>query len=161
MNILIGTLLLVGLAAWLWRQLPDADARARATEEVKRLASFILPRITVALIGAAFFAELLPEERVRELFGSGAGISGLLLAAALGPLTPGGPFVCFAVAAAGLQVGASNAAVLAYVTAWSLFSATKVLAYEAPLMGRSFTLRRLALSLPIPFIAALGAVLLD
>lgn len=160
MNIVIGTVLLVGLAAWLWRQLPDADARARATEEVKRLAGFILPRITVALIGAALFAELLPAERVRELFGSGAGITGLLLAAALGPLTPGGPFVCFAVAAAGLQVGASNAAVLAYVTGWSLFSMTKVLAYEAPLMGRSFTLRRVVLSLPIPFLVAVGAVFL-
>ncbi len=160
MNILIGTVLLVGLALWLWRKLPDAQARTRARDEIKRLGTFILPRITVALIGAAFFAELLPEERVREMFGTGSGWTGLLLAVVLGPLTPGGPFVCFAVAAAGLQVGASHAAVLAYVTAWSLFSATKLLAYELPLMGKSFLLRRLVLSLPIPFFVALGAALL-
>ena len=160
MNILIGTVLLVGLALWLWRQLPDGDARERARTEVKRLAVFILPRITVALIGAALFAELLPAEQVRELFGSGSGVTGLALAVLLGPLTPGGPFVCFAVAAAGLQVGASSAAVLAYVTAWALFSATKVLAYEMPLMGQSFVLKRLILSLPIPFFVAMGAALL-
>lgn len=160
MNILIGTVLLVGLALFLWRKLPNSEARESAATEAKRLAVFILPRITVALIGAALFAELLPEERVREMFGSGSGLTGLAFATLLGPLTPGGPFVCFAVAAAGLQVGASTSAVLAYVTAWSLLSATKVLAYELPLMGQSFTLRRVLLSLPIPFFVAVGAFFL-
>ena len=154
MNILIGSVLLLGLAAWLWSKLPDQAARDQALAETKRLALFILPRITVALIGAALFADLLPEDRIRTLFGSGAGLAGLLLAAVLGPLTPGGPFVCFAVAAAGLKVGATPQAVMAYVTSWSLFSLTKTLAYEVPLMGTRFTLNRVALSLPIPFVVA-------
>ncbi|MCG6884842.1 MAG: hypothetical protein LJE62_13920 [Silicimonas sp.] len=154
MNILIGSILLVALAAWLWSKLPDAAARERALAETRRLGLFILPRISVALIGAAFFADLLPEERVRTLFGSGAGLTGLLLATVLGPLTPGGPFVCFAVAAAGLHVGATPQAVLAYVTSWALFSMTKTLAYEVPLMGVRFTARRFALSFPIPFLVA-------
>ena len=160
MNIVIGTLLLGGMAWWLWRLLPDAEARATALTEAKRLGLFILPRISVALIGASLFAELLPAERVRELFGTGSGIGGLMLAILLGPATPGGVFVCFAVAAAGLKVGASSAAALAYVTAWALFSATKVLAYEVPLMGWPFTRRRLVLSLPIPFLVASGAYFL-
>lgn len=159
-NVLIGTILLGGLAVWLWSKLPDPDARDTARREAVQLARFILPRITVALVGAAFFADLLPEDRVRELFGAGAGITGLLLAALLGPLTPGGAFVCFAVAAAGLAVGASNAAVLAYVTAWALFSVTKLLAYEMPLINRDFALRRVALSLPLPFIVAVAAIFL-
>lgn len=160
MNIVIGTLLLGGMALYLWSRLLDAEARDRALTEAKRLGLFNFPRITVALIGASFFAELLPEEEVRRLFGASAGFGGLLFATLLGPLTPGGVFVCFAVAAAGLKVGASSAAVLAYVTAWALFSATKVLAYEVPLMGRQFTLRRLVLSIPIPFLVAAGAVLI-
>lgn len=161
MNIVIGTALLGGLALFLWGRLPDGSARDTALREAIKLGQFILPRMTVALIGASFFAELLPAETVRDLFGTGAGFGGLLLATLLGPVTPGGVFVCFAVAAAGLQVGASKAAVLAYVSAWAVFSLTKVLAYEAPLMGQAFTLKRLALSLPIPFCVAGGAYLLN
>ncbi len=114
----------------------------------------------MALIGASFFAELLPEEEVRRLFGTSAGFGGMIVAALLGPITLGGVFVCFTVAAAGLKVGASSAAVMTYVTAWALFSATKMLAYEMPLMGRSFTIRRLVLSLPLPFVVAAGAIFL-
>ena len=160
MNILIGTILLVGVAVWLWRKLPDDDARAHARSEILDLARFMLPRIVIALVGAALFADLLPEEMVRDAFGVDAGLWGLVIAVALGPLTPGGPFVCFAIAAAGLQIGATEGTVMAYVTSWAAFSLTKVLAYELPIMGTSTTARRLALSLPIPFLVGFASMAL-
>jgi uncharacterized membrane protein YraQ (UPF0718 family) len=119
-----------------------------------RMAQFTAPRIVVALLGAGFFAELLPPEQVRALFGEGAGVSGVLLAIALGPITPGGAFVSFAVGAAALKAGATSSLVVTYVTSWSLFSASRFLAYELPLMGRQLALRRLLLCLPVPFLIA-------
>lgn len=154
MNILIGTILLGAVALWLYARLPNAEWRAAGMSNAWRMAQFTAPRIIVALLGAGFFAELLPPEQVRALFGEGAGVSGVLLAIALGPITPGGAFVAFAVGAAALKAGATSSLVVTYVTAWSLFSASRFLAYELPLMGRQLALRRLILCLPVPFVIA-------
>lgn len=158
MNILIGTIFLGVAALWLWQKLPGPEARSQARADATRLGWFIFPRITIALIGAALFAELLPPELVRDMFGSDAGALGILLAVLIGPITPGGAFVCFAIAAAGLQVGAAEAAVAAYVTSWALFSVTKTLAYEMPMLGMHMTLGRVVLSLPIPFLVGFAVL---
>lgn len=157
MNILVGTLLLWAGAAWLWHKLPDTGARRRALEGAVALARFTLPRLTVALIGAALFAELLPADRIESLFGAQAGLRGLLLATLVAPFTPGGAFVAFAIGAAGLRVGATEAAVMAYVCSWGLFSLTRSLAYETPILGGRLVLRRYAVSLPLPFLVAVAA----
>lgn len=150
MNILIGTLLLLALAALAWRKLATPPRRREALAATASLAAFTLPRLFTAMIGAALLAELMPADRIEALFGSGAGLAALLLATALGPLTPGGAFVSFALAAAALKMGATPAAALTYVTSWSLFSLTKLLAYELPFMGLRTMALRLAISLPIP-----------
>ncbi len=161
MNILIGTVLIGGLAVWLWSKLPNADWRNAAYHNWARTLAFTAPRIVVALLGAGFFAELLPAEKVQALFGAEAGISGAILAIALGPITPGGAFVSFAISAAALKAGAAPVMAIAYVTSWTLFSLTKLLAYELPVMGRQAALGRLAVSLPVPFaVAALAALVL-
>ncbi|MAC82326.1 MAG: hypothetical protein CML66_30225 [Rhodobacteraceae bacterium] len=159
MNIVIGTLLLLALSVVFYRKLtpdqrPQAFANARATM------AFTLPRIVVALLGAGLFAELLPADHVQTLFGTGGGIKGLLLAALLGPATPGGAFVSFAIGAAALKAGASVPAVLTYVTSWGLFSLTKILTYELPIMGARVMWFRVALSWPIPLITGGLALLL-
>ncbi len=53
-----------------------------------------------------------------------------------------------------LKTGASPVAALAYVTSWSLFSLTKILAYELPLMGRHEVIARFAVSWPVPLVVA-------
>lgn len=154
MNILIGTVLIVGAAIWLFLHLPNTEWRRASMVASVQMLKFMLPRMITALLGAGFFAELLPEDQVRQLFGDAAGFSGLLLATAMGPLTPGGAFVSFAITAAALKTGASPVAALAYVTSWSLFSLTKILAYEAPLMGRQEVIARIAVSWPVPLLVA-------
>ncbi|OWU75061.1 hypothetical protein ATO3_08920 [Marinibacterium profundimaris] len=124
----------------------------------KATLAFTLPRIVVALVGAGLFAELLPDDQVQAFFGADGGWKGILLAACLGPPTPGGAFVSFAIGAAALKAGASVPAVLTYVTSWALFSTTKILTYEIPMMGARAMWLRVALSWPIPFIV--GAVVL-
>ncbi|MCO6383484.1 MAG: hypothetical protein JXQ91_16380 [Vannielia sp.] len=152
MNILIGTVLLYALAAFTWAKLATPARRRAALADTARLAAFSLPRLFVAMIGAALLAELMPADRIEALFGTDAGLRALLLATLLGPITPGGAFVSFALAAAALKAGATPAAAITYVTSWSLFSLTKILAYEIPFMGTRTMALRLAISLPIPLV---------
>ena len=160
MNILIGTVLLWALAlamlTRLRRTAPDtvAELRARALSTM----GFMVPRLVVGLIGAGFMAELLPVGRIEQVFGESAGLSGIGLASVFGALTPGGPFVAFAIGAAALKAGAGWAALMAYVTAWSVMNLNRSIAYELPLMGRRFLLLRSAISLPLPLL--LGVVML-
>lgn len=154
MNILIGTVLICGSAWWLWQHLPNHAWRQAALLACKNSLIFVGPRMVLAIFGASYFAELLPREQIQAIFGQNAGLTGIALAVALGPPTPGGPLVAFAVSAAAMKSGASPIAALAYITSWSLFSMTKLLAYEQPLMGRDFLLMRIAISIPIPFIVA-------
>ena len=160
MNILIGTFLLWALAlamlSRLRRTAPDtvAELRARAFSTM----AFMVPRLVVGLIGAGFMAELLPVGRIEQMFGESAGLSGIGLASVFGALTPGGPFVAFAIGAAALKAGAGWAALMAYVTAWSVMNLNRSIAYELPLMGRRFLLLRSAISLPLPLL--LGVVML-
>ncbi|EPX85268.1 hypothetical protein [Salipiger mucosus] len=154
MNILIGTVLIGAGALWLWWSLPNAEWRRAAGRASLDTLAFTAPRVLVALLGAGFFAELLPGDEVRRLLGDDAGAGAVLLAIALGPLTPGGAFVSFAIAAAALRAGAAPVAAVAYVTSWSLFSTTKIFAYELSFMGRQATLTRVLVSLPVPFLVA-------
>ena len=154
MNILIGTVLIGTAALWLWSSLPNAQWRRASYAAAFQTLKFTLPRVVVALLGAGFFAELLPAEAVQRYLGQEAGLSALALAMLCGPVTPGGAFVSFAIGAAALKAGAAPLPVIVYVTSWSLFSVTKLMSYELSFMGRQATLTRLMVSLPIPVVLA-------
>ncbi|MEM6322448.1 MAG: hypothetical protein AAF748_02125 [Pseudomonadota bacterium] len=156
MNIVIGTLVLMGLAAWVWQRLDAPAQRSEAVAGMWRIAAVTLPRVVIALISAGLFAELLPEEMVRAYLGDTSGFQGVLLGSALGVVTPGGVFVSFALAAGAVEAGAAMPATIAYVTAWSLFALTRIIADELALMGKQFLLQRIAVTLPIPL--AVGGI---
>ncbi len=158
MNIVIGTLVLMLLAGWVWRVLDTTDRRAQAFAGVRRMIINNFPRLVVALISAGLFAELLPEEIVRHYLGDTSGMTGILLGAFLGVLTPGGAFVSFALAAGAMNAGAAAPALVAYITSWSLFGVTRVITEELAFLGGRFILMRVALSWPLPVIA--GALVL-
>ena len=67
--------------------------------------------------------------------------------------------VGFAIAIAALKSGAGAPQVIAYSTAWALFALQRVLLYEIPLMPARIVWLRVAVSLPLPFIAAWIAML--
>lgn len=160
MNIIIGTVLLWGLAWLLLRRLRNTTPQhiAPVMARAKATMLFMIPRIFVGLVGAGFLAELLPVDQIEQYFGADSGMAGVLLASVLGAMTPGGPFVAFAIGASALKAGAGWAPLMAYVTAWSVMNLNRSFAYELPLMGRRFLLIRSAVSLPLPLI--LGALLL-
>lgn len=159
MNIVIGTVALLALAQWLWRRLDGPAERAEALSRLRRMVIVTTPRVIVALISAGLFAELLPQEVVRAHLGDTSGIKGVALGAVLGVLTPGGAFVSFALAAGAMQAGATEPAMVAYITAWSLFALTKLIAEEMAFLGLQFLITRVKVTCAVPLVAGCVAML--
>ncbi|MCA3668044.1 MAG: hypothetical protein INF10_02770, partial [Methylobacterium sp.] len=55
---------------------------------------------------------------------------------------------------AALKAGADLSQVMAYVTAWSLFTINRMISWEIPSMPVRIVLLRVLVSLPFPFLAA-------
>lgn len=121
--------------------------------------AILLPRIAIGMIGSGFIAEILPQHLIPSWFGPGTGAAGLVIATVLGALTPGGPVVGFAIAAAALKSGAGAPQVIAYTVAWALFALPRVVVFEIPTMPARVVWLRVAVSLPLPFLAAWMAML--
>ena len=119
----------------------------------------LLPRIAIGMVGSGFIAELLPSALIPSWLGADTGTPGLALATVLGALTPGGPVVGFSIAAAALKSGAGAPQIIAYTIAWALFALPRLLAFEIPAMPARVVWLRVAVSLPLPFIAAWMAML--
>ena len=116
----------------------------------------ILPLLLFAFIVAGMVQVLLPKELLSKWVGAESGIRGILIGAIAGGLTPGGPFVSLPIAAGFLGAGASIGTMVAYMTAWSLWSVTR-LPLEIGILGWKFTLIRIASTFFFPPIAGLIA----
>ncbi len=68
--------------------------------------------------------------------------------------------VGFSIGAAALKGGAGAPQVIAYVSAWALFALQRLFIWEMPVMPPRLVWLRVAASLPLPFLAAAGAMLL-
>lgn len=81
------------------------------------------------------------------------------MAAAAGILIPAGPVIAFAIAAVFAKAGASTAALITFITSWSIFAPHRILIYELPLLGVSFFKMRVLSVLIIPLVAGVLAFL--
>jgi uncharacterized protein len=115
--------------------------------------AFILPRLIPALILAGLFQVLIPQEVVSRHFGREGGLRAIFIATGAGMLTPGGPMVSVPFMVALANSGAALPALVAYMTAWSLFGVQRIIAWEAPLMGWHFVWVRIIPSLAFPVVA--------
>lgn len=111
--------------------------------------------LIVSFLAAGLAEVLIPHAWVREALGQESGLRGILLAGAAGVVTPAGPFVAMPVAAAMLRAGAAPAAVVAFVTGWSLLALHRLVAWEIPILGARFALLRYAVCLALPVLAGL------
>ncbi len=121
--------------------------------------AMLVPRMLCALVAAGFIAELLPKEAIGRMLGADAGLLAIPIAAAVGLLVPAGPVIAFAIAAVFAKSGASTAALVTFITSWSIYAAHRILIYELPLLGPSFLRIRATAALPVPFAAGLLAYL--
>lgn len=121
----------------------------RAVEQLAKLG----PRMICALIASGFIAKLIPAAFISRFLGEDAGASAILIGAAAGLIIPAGPVIAFSIAAVFARGGASFPALVAFVTAWSLFAAHRIVIYEIPLLGPSFLKMRLISVGALPFVA--------
>jgi len=119
----------------------------------------LTPLLLGVFIIVGFAEELVPREFIAQLLGGKSGMRGILLASGLGMLTPGGPFVSYPLVATLYQAGAGIGPLVAFVTAWSLGSVSR-LPLEVGIVGVRLTAIRLASSLVFPPVAGLIATII-
>ncbi len=112
-------------------------------------------RLPLAMLAAAFLAEALPMENIASVIGPQSGLVGIVLAAALGGLMPGGPMTSFPIALIVYEGGAGTPQIVALLAGWSIFAMHRVLAYEAPIMGWGFVALRMSACALLPVLAGL------
>ena len=115
----------------------------------------ILPRMACALIAAEFLALLIPTDFISGFLGEEAGITGILIGSLTGLMVPSGPVISFSIAATLLKAGASLPSIIAFLTAWSLFSAHRIFIYEIPLLGLPFLRLRVVSVLILPVVSGI------
>jgi uncharacterized membrane protein YraQ (UPF0718 family) len=154
-SLVILALVTLAVALHAWRRDPQIirEARAFSLDQGVRLAL----RLPFAMFAAACLSELIPDQLIAGVMGPETGLTGIVLAAFLGGLLPGGPIVSFPLAIMFARDGAGGAQVIALVSGWSVYAINRVVSYEIPIMGPRFTLVRVLASLAVPILAAIGA----
>jgi hypothetical protein len=120
----------------------------------------LLPRIMIGVVGSGYIAAVMPQDLITTWIGPNSGILGIAIAALAGAVTPGGAVVGFAVGAAALKGGGGAPQVIAYSTAWSLYALTRLINWEVAMMPPRVVWLRAAVSIPLPFLAGVGAMLI-
>ena len=120
----------------------------------------LIPRVMIGVVGSGYIAAAMPQDVITTWIGPNSGVIGILIATIIGAATPGGAVVGFAIGAAALKGGAGAPQVIAYSTAWSLYTIQRLLNWEIHMMSPRFVWLRAAVSFPLPILAGLGALLL-
>jgi uncharacterized membrane protein YraQ (UPF0718 family) len=142
----------LGALAW-WRG-GETLLRAGLGEGADQLVRYGL-LIAVSFLAAGLAQVLIPSEWIRGALGRDSGMRGIVLASAAGIATPAGPFVSLPIATTLLRGGAEPAAVVTYLTAWSLLALHRLVAWEVPILGARFALVRYAICAALPIVAGL------
>ncbi|WP_322798836.1 permease [Thermoflexus sp.] len=111
-----------------------------------------LPLFIGIFVLIGFSEVLIPREIIARWLGPGAGLRGIMIASGVGMLIPGGPFVSFPLIAMLHRAGAGVGAVVAFLTAWSLWSLTR-LPLEFAILGPRLMAARLISTLFMPPLA--------
>jgi hypothetical protein len=161
------TFLIVNLMLWVLVAVLALTAAVRskalfregATEGARDFV-LLLPRIMIGVVGSGYIAAIMPQNMITTWIGPNSGILGITIATLAGAITPGGAVVGFSVGAAALKGGGGAPQVIAYTTAWSLYALTRLINWEVAMMPARVVWLRAAVSIPLPFLAGIGAMLI-
>ncbi|HEY74349.1 MAG TPA: hypothetical protein G4N99_13895 [Thermoflexia bacterium] len=115
-----------------------------------------LPILLLGFVIAGLVQVIVPREVISRWLGAQVGVKGILTACVAGGLMPGAPYAVFPLAAVLYQSGAGMGAVVGFLTAWALWSVSR-LPVEMALVDPKVALVRYAITFVIPPIAGLGA----
>ncbi len=113
--------------------------------------------IFVSFLVAGLAETLMPRAWISAALGEQSGLRGLVLASVAGAVTPAGPFVSMPLALGMLRSGAAPAAVITFLSAWSLLSIHRLFAWEIPILGAPFAVTRWTLCLVLPAMVGLAS----
>ena len=95
---------------------------------------------------------LIPKELINQWLGAQAGFKGILLGCVAGGLVPGSPYSVFPIIASFYEAGAGIGTIVGFITAWSLWSVSR-LPLEVGIIGPRVTLARYLSTLIFPPLA--------
>ena len=113
----------------------------------------VLAQVVMGMLLAGMAQVVLPTEVVSGWMGSESGIRGVLIGVAVGSVVPAGPFVVLPLMGGLLAMGAGPGPIAALITAWSVIAVSRTFVFDIPFLGPAFTLSKLLVALPFPFIA--------
>jgi len=143
--------LLLAIAFWRGRDLPWAGLRAAG-----RTLWRSLPMLLLGMVIAGLAQVLIPRELITQWLGKEAGVKSVLVGCVVGGLVPGGAYATFPLVAVLYRAGASVGAVVGFVTAWALWSVSR-LPVEMALIDSKPALVRYAVTFALPPLAGLLA----
>lgn len=143
--------ILLAIAFWQGRDLPLAGLQAAGRTLWRNL-----PMLLVSFVIAGVVQVLIPGDLITGWLGTQAGSKGVLIGCVVGGLVPGAPYAVFPIVAALYEAGAGLGAVVSFVSAWSLWSVSR-LPLEMALIDPKPALVRYAITFVVPPIAGLLA----
>jgi uncharacterized membrane protein YraQ (UPF0718 family) len=147
----IAAAILLIVAFWRGRDLPLAGLQAGGRTLWRNL-----PLLLLGFAIAGLAQVLIPKEWITRWLGAEAGVRGIFVGCIVGGLVPGAPYATFPLVAALYQGGASLGAVVGFVSAWALWSVSR-LPVEMALIDPKPALVRYAVTFIVPPIAGLVA----
>lgn len=139
------TLLLVLLAF-----VKGPDVPLRGLQTTLGLLRDVWPQLLLGFCIAGFFDVLVPREVLVKWMGEQSGVRGIVIGWFIGLLMPGGPYVVFPLAASLFKQGVEVGPLIAFITAKSLLSPTRLFSWEIPFLGWPLAMARAIPSFILP-----------
>jgi uncharacterized membrane protein YraQ (UPF0718 family) len=143
--------ILLAIAFYRGRDLPMAGLMAAGRTLWRNL-----PILLLGFLIAGLVQLLVPQELISRWLGTQSGVKGVLLSCLVGGLVPGSPYAIFPLVAGFYRAGAGLGAVVGFVSAWSLWSVSR-LPIEMALIDPNAALIRFGITFIVPPIAGLIA----
>ena len=115
-----------------------------------------LPILLASFAVAGLARVLIPRGVISQWLGAQAGFKGILLGCIAGGIVPGSPYSVFPIIASFYEAGAGMGTIVGFITAWSLWSVSR-LPLEMGIIGPKVTLVRYLSTLVFPPLAGLIA----
>jgi uncharacterized membrane protein YraQ (UPF0718 family) len=142
---------LLAIAFWRGRDLPLTGLLAAGRTLWRNL-----PILLLGFVVAGLAQVLIPGELITRWLSTEAGFKGVLIGCVAGGLVPGSPYATFPLVAVLYQGGASLGAVVGFVSAWALWSVSR-LPVEIALIDPKPALVRYVVTFAVPPVAGLLA----
>ena len=150
---MVSLLAAVSLVAFIQHGVDGIREGGENTLSIVRTAA---PALFLGFILAGMLTVLFPPRVVGRWMGDEAGVKGVLIGAAAGVFSPGGPYVMYPIAAALMHGGAGIASISAFSVARNIFTANRFFVFELPFLGVPLALAKMLATL---WLIGVGTVL--